>query len=63
MCGAGFGVLQKTLEALMIILSFFELLYLLSLHAGIATENMGAGNNRSGLKGGNNYGTPAAAVV
>jgi hypothetical protein len=55
--------LQKTLEALMIILSFFELLYLLSLHAGIATENMGAGNNRSGLKGGNNYGTPAAAAV
>jgi hypothetical protein len=53
----------KTLEALMIILSFFELLYLLSLHAGIATENMGAGNNRSGLKGGNNYGTPAAAAV
>jgi hypothetical protein len=53
----------KALEALMIILSFFELLYLLSLHAGIATENMGAGNNRSGLKGGNNYGTPAAAAV
>ncbi|CAM6039166.1 unnamed protein product [Sphagnum compactum] len=62
--GGGYRLKRlKTLEALMIILSFFELLYLLSLHAGIATENMGAGNNRSGLKGGNNYGTPAAAAV
>jgi hypothetical protein len=41
--GGGYRLKRlKALEGLMIILSFFELLYLLSLHAGIATENMGA---------------------
>ncbi|KAH9550666.1 hypothetical protein CY35_10G083300 [Sphagnum magellanicum] len=52
----------KTLEALMIILAFFELLYLLSLHAGLVADNNVAANNRTGPKAGN-YGTPAASAV
>ncbi len=46
----------------MIILAFFELLYLLSLHAGLVADNSMAANNRTGPKAGN-YGTPAASAV
>ncbi|KAH9538536.1 hypothetical protein CY35_15G011500 [Sphagnum magellanicum] len=54
----------KTLEAFIIILAFFELLYLLSLHAGIMADNRAPDNTtaRTGPKTGN-YGTPAAAAV
>ncbi len=57
----------------MIILSLFELLYLLSLHAGIfgskygPTYGNGYGNNAAGTGVGGpkagNYGTPAASAV
>ncbi|CAK9233932.1 unnamed protein product [Sphagnum troendelagicum] len=63
----------KVLEAFMIILSLFELLYLLSLHAGIfgpkygPTYGSGYGNNAAGTGVGGpkagNYGTPAASAV
>jgi hypothetical protein len=50
----------KTLEAFMIILSLFELLYLLALHAGTVTRegyaNTAAPKNPT-------YGTPAATAV
>lgn len=36
-------MLQKVVEALMIILAFFELLYLLALHAGFGRMGPGAG--------------------
>ncbi|KAH8938962.1 hypothetical protein BDL97_15G011400 [Sphagnum fallax] len=54
----------KTLEAFIIILAFFELLYLLSLHAGIMADDRAADNTttRTGPKTGN-YGTPAASAV
>jgi hypothetical protein len=74
-CVGGWGIflLQKVLEAFMIILSLFELLYLLSLHAGIfgskygPTYGSGYGNNAAGTGVGGpkagNYGTPAASAV
>ncbi|CAM6026476.1 unnamed protein product [Sphagnum balticum] len=59
----------KVLEALMIILSLFELLYLLTLHAGICGSRYGPTNGNTatgtgvgGAKGAN-YGTPAATAV
>ncbi|CAM6040319.1 unnamed protein product [Sphagnum compactum] len=55
----------KTLEALMIILSFFQLLYLLSLHSGILGSKYGPtynDNNGVGPKA-RDYGTPAATAV
>ncbi len=71
--GGGIFLLQKVLEAFMIILSLFELLYLLSLHAGIfgskygPTYGSGYGNNAAGTGVGGpkagNYGTPAASAV
>ncbi len=74
-CVGGWGIflLQKVLEAFMIILSLLELLYLLSLHAGIfgpkygPTYGSGYGNNAAGTGLGGpkaaNYGTPAASAV
>ncbi len=61
-------LLQKTLEALLIILSFFQLLYLLSLHSGLLGSNYGPTYNNAGTGTGvgpkaGNYGTPAAAAV
>ena len=56
----------KTLEAFMIILGLLELLYLLSLHAGILGENYGPSYNGTGTRAGpknSTYGTPAAAAV
>ncbi len=60
-------LLQKTLEALLIILSLFQLLYLLSLHSGLLGSKYGPTYNNApgtgvGPKAGN-YGTPAAAAV
>ncbi|CAK9212816.1 unnamed protein product [Sphagnum troendelagicum] len=55
----------KTLEAFTIILSFFQLLYLLSLHSGILGPKYGPtynNNNGVGPKSGD-YGTPAATAV
>jgi hypothetical protein len=55
----------KTLEAFSIILSFFQLLYLLSLHSGILGSEYGPtynNNNGVGPKAGD-YGTPAATAV
>nr|XP_024389722.1 membrane protein PM19L-like [Physcomitrium patens]PNR45268.1 hypothetical protein PHYPA_015039 [Physcomitrium patens] len=54
----------KTLEAFMIILSLFELLYLLALHAGSVHTNDGVVNTTGhrGVKN-PNYGTPAATAV
>jgi len=54
----------KTLEAFMIILSLFELLYLLSIHGGYAMggNNTGYAGDRAGPKGAT-YGTPAATAV
>ena len=49
--------LQKTLEALMIILSLFELLYLLALHAGFMTGGS-AGYNHGGHGATNIGGVP-----
>jgi hypothetical protein len=60
-----FFLLQKTLEAFTIILSFFQLLYLLSLHSGILGPKYGPtynNNNGVGPKSGD-YGTPAATAV
>jgi hypothetical protein len=55
--------LQKTLEAFMIILSLFELLYLLALHAGAMTGD-GFGNTTGNRAVKNpTYGTPAATAV
>ena len=56
--------MQKTLEAFMIILSLFELLYLLSIHGGYAMggNNAGYAGDRAGPKGAT-YGTPAATAV
>ncbi len=61
-------VSQKTLEAFMIILAFFQLLYLLSLHAGILGSNYGPtyGAAAPGTGVGPktpNVGTPAASAV
>ncbi|CAM6030510.1 unnamed protein product [Sphagnum balticum] len=58
----------KTLEAFMIILAFFQLLYLLSLHAGILGSNYGPtyGAAAPGTGVGPktpNVGTPAASAV
>ncbi|KAH9567859.1 hypothetical protein CY35_03G047800 [Sphagnum magellanicum] len=60
----------KTLEAFLIILSLFQLLYLLSLHSGLLGSNYGPtyNNNAAGTGTGvgpkaGNYGTPAAAAV
>jgi len=69
--GGGLVLLQKTLEALLIILSLFQLLYLLSLHSGLLGSNYGPTyNNAAGTGTGTgvgpkagNYGTPAAAAV
>jgi len=62
----GFFLLQKTLEAFTIILSFFQLLYLLSLHSGILGPKYGPtynnNNNGVGPKSGD-YGTPVATAV
>jgi hypothetical protein len=63
-----FFVSQKTLEAFMIILAFFQLLYLLSLHAGILGSNYGPtyGAAAPGTGVGPktpNVGTPAASAV
>lgn len=56
-------VLQKTLEAFIIILSLFELLYHLSIHGGfMAGNNAGYAGDRAGPKGAT-YGTPAATAV
>jgi predicted membrane protein len=55
----------KTLEAFMIILSLFELLYLLSIHGGyhMGGHNTGGyAGDRAGPKGAT-YGTPAATAV
>ncbi|CAM6016085.1 unnamed protein product [Sphagnum balticum] len=56
----------KTLEAFIIILSFSQLLYLLSLHSGILGSKYGPtynnNNNGVGPKAGD-YGTPAATAV
>jgi len=53
----------KTLEALMIILSLFELLYLLSLHLGrVNHEGYGNAPAARNVKD-PNYGTPAATAV
>jgi hypothetical protein len=56
----------KTLEAFTIILSFFQLLYLLSLHSGILGPKYGPtynnNNNGVGPKSGD-YGTPVATAV
>jgi hypothetical protein len=60
-----FFLLQKTLEAFTIILSFFQLLYLLSLHSGILGSKYGPtynNNNGVGPKAGH-YGIPAATAV
>jgi len=56
--------LQKTLEAFMIILSLFELLYLLTLHAGSAPSE-GLKNTPATPKAVKdpNFGTPAATAV
>ncbi|KAG0562514.1 hypothetical protein M758_9G104500 [Ceratodon purpureus] len=51
----------KTLEAFMIILSLFELLYLLALHAGSVTRE-GYANTAATPKN-PTYGTPAATAV
>jgi hypothetical protein len=58
-----FILVQKALEAFMIILSLFELLYLLALHAGefIGEGFANAHHNRAAKNP--NYGTPAAAAV
>ena len=50
------GMLQKVVEALMIILALFELLYLLSLHLGFGR----AGHNNSGV--GYNNGAAGAGI-
>jgi hypothetical protein len=63
--------MQKALEALMIILSLFELLYLLTLHVGICGSKYGPNNGNTGTGAGTgvggpkgaNYGTPAATAV
>lgn len=56
-------VLQKTLEAFIIILSLFELLYHLSIHGGfMAGNNAAYAGDRAGPKGAT-YGTPAATAV
>jgi cytochrome bd-type quinol oxidase subunit 2 len=53
----------KTLEAFMIILSLFELLYLLALHLGKVNRD-GYGNAPAGRNVKDpNYGTPAATAV
>jgi len=61
-------VLQKTLEAFIIILAFFQLLYLLSLHAGILGSNYGPTYEAAAPGTGvgpktPNVGTPAASAV
>ncbi|CAK9251484.1 unnamed protein product [Sphagnum jensenii] len=69
--GGARGGRLKTLEALLIILSLFQLLYLLSLHSGLLGSNYGPTyNNAAGTGTGTgvgpkagNYGTPAAAAV
>lgn len=61
--GYGRNKRLKTLEAFMIILSLFELLYLLALHAGGMTGE-GFGNNTGNRAVKNpTYGTPAATAV
>lgn len=58
-----FFFVQKTLEAFMIILSLFELLYLLALHAGnVSGEGYGNAPGARNVKD-PNYGTPAATAV
>lgn len=58
-----FFSVQKTLEAFMIILSLFELLYLLALHAGnVSGEGYGNAPAARNVKD-PNYGTPAATAV
>jgi hypothetical protein len=60
---------QKVLEALMILLSLFELLYLLTLHVGICGSKYGPNHGNTatgtGIGGpkGANYGNPAATAV
>jgi len=54
---------QKTLEAFMIILSLFELLYLLALHAGNVTREGYANTPATRNVKDPNYGTPAATAV
>jgi hypothetical protein len=60
-----FFLLQKALEAFIIILSFFQLLYLLSLHSGILGSKYGPTYNDSNGVGpkARDYGTPAATAV
>ena len=54
---------QKTVEAFMIILSLFELLYLLATHAGSVTgEGYRNAPGHRAVKN-PNYGTPAATAV
>lgn len=53
----------KTIEAFMIILSLFELLYLLALHAGSVTREGYANTPGDRNVKNPNYGTPAAAAV
>jgi hypothetical protein len=65
--------LQKVVEAFIVVLSVFELLYLLSLHAGVPGGDYGSGyNNTTGAGGVNmalvqgekhHHGIPAASAV
>jgi hypothetical protein len=55
--------IQKTLEALMIILAFLELLYLLATHAGNVTNEGYANAPGNRAVKNPNYGTPAATAV
>jgi len=55
-------VLQKTLEAFIIILSFLQLLYLLATHAGSVTREGYANTGTPAVKHGH-HGTPAATAV
>lgn len=59
--------MQKTLEAFIIILAFFELLYLLSLQAGFfggSDEGYNTTGRAATSKAGTpTYGTPAATAV
>jgi hypothetical protein len=54
---------QKTVEAFMIILSLFELLYLLATHAGAVTNEGYANAPGHRAVKNPNYGTPAATAV
>lgn len=56
-------VLQKTLEAFMIILSLFELLYLLATHAGSVTGEGYANTTGNRAVKNPNYGTPGATAA